>query len=194
MRLFGNAQRTVMVTAMCPEARAADVGPALEATARTARWSRSPADADPLAGLPYRVEPPGLQLAQRMGAVLAFTRDGRMPVADPADPIWVVGRSHSAVGIDDPSAFARRRLQQTATVKGATVQDEREVSIDGLPGIELIASATDAQTGAPVTVHQVLLVDAQGQAYYLLQGIVGAGQAARDVELFRAAAQTFRRR
>ena len=186
--LFGDEAETLMIVATFPASAAAALSDPLKRAVLTARWDR---EAKPkiFEGLTFRIdETADLKISRRIANALMLTKDGKPGPVTPSDPLLVVGTSHSAVRIDDIQAFARRRVMQTAQVKDLRNRSEGPMTIDRLPGYEIVASAKDADSGASIVVYQAIVV--KDDVYYLVQGLVGAASSEKYVPEFRRVANS----
>jgi hypothetical protein len=73
----------------------------------------------------------------------------------PGEPFVIVARSTAEVAISDLAAYSKKRLAETAKIAGISVEHETESVIGGMPGYELVASAT-AEGSTKVAVYQAL--------------------------------------
>jgi len=181
--LAGSADTTVMLTATAPSTVAEELEPIFRRCLLAARWEPQRV-VDPLAGLGFAVsESADLKVASSMmGAAILLTKDGVKTTASPGDPFVIVGRSTAEVAISDLAAYSKKRLTGTIQIADIKVEQESEHVIAGMPGYELVASAT-AEGSTPVVVYQALAYD--GQQYFLIQGRVGVGEKDRYLEQFR---------
>ncbi len=189
--LRGNKDRSVMITATFREELKDSVSEKLRNAVLGTRWFAETLS-DPRAGLPFALEEhEALRVARRMGNMLIFTKSRTVPAAA-GEPRFFAGLSiGGAVPNEGRESFVKSRAKQTATLKEIEIGPVREVTIDGLPGFELEASAKDAGTGAPTILYQVMLFDDNG--YVLMQGMVATSQAGEYPKVFRAMARSFRR-
>jgi hypothetical protein len=194
---FGDEKQTFLITATFPEART-ELSPRMKASVLSVRREKTPvgtsAPTDPGAGIPYTLTSSDkLKLAGTMGKALFYTRDGAIPIKSPGDPIFVVAPSMGdAAPLGDRKEIALQRLQQTKVTKDISVTTNEPVTIDGLSGYEITATATDAKTNGPLTVYQVMLFDEK--SYILMQGMVETPQGEAYLAEFKAAARTFKRK
>jgi hypothetical protein len=168
--VFGNAKKTTLVTATYPKAEAADLSALLKACVLSAKPDDGPAE-DPAANLPFELgASKKLQRATAVARALAFTKDGKLPVAAPEDPMFIAASSLGA-SYQATRETAERRIRQTAGAKDLNIQSTAAITIDGLQGFETLATATEEKSGAPLAIYQVMLFSDDG--YLLLQGLVG---------------------
>jgi hypothetical protein len=103
----------------------------------------------------------------------------------------MVAPSLGAVPIDDRKTFATRRLSGYPGTDIIAIKSINEISIDNLPGWEIVANGQDKATKVPLALHQVVLFPKEG-GYILTIGIVAEKQAQAYLPKFRAMALTYR--
>ena len=191
MILFGDQANTVMVVATYPQALAASLSEPMKQSVLSARWDPSQS-VGLFDGLTFRVaESDTLKFARRISNMIMLTEGGHQEQVGPSEPFAVVGTSLHQVAIADVETFSKQRLAQTTEITGLTNLQGRAITVDGLPAYELTAEANDLQSGTPLSVYQ--LVAAEGQAYFLIQGLVGRAKGQRFLPEFRAIASSLRR-
>lgn len=166
---FGDESRSVSVVATVKQALQDQVKNAAVTSIMSARIQTN-ATADQFAGLNFAVqarEP--YKLAKRLQNTLLFTHKGQIPGPSPTSPLFVVGSSPGLPKITDQEAFAKNRAKQTETLTDINIYQSAKIALDELPGIQLMATATDTQTKTPMLLYQVILFDKD--RYYLVQGI-----------------------
>jgi hypothetical protein len=188
---YGDEGQTTMIASMCPT----DIDPKMAERLRkvvvNAKRIEAARPTTP-AELGFALTPSEkLAPAPTTAKQLLFTKDGTFPKGSPADPVFVAGPSLERVAVEDQQQFALMRALQSQHTTVGVVESHEPVTIDGLSGFELIAPATDAESGTPLVLYQVMLF--QEGKYYLMQGLVGAE--ARDTYLpeFKAMARSFKR-
>ncbi|WP_310426311.1 hypothetical protein [Chamaesiphon sp. VAR_48_metabat_135_sub] len=188
---FGNDKETKMVTATFPKTRTAKLSASLKSVVLTAKNDTTP---PPTLGsdLGFKIVASNkVKLARSMGKMLLYTKDGTIPAKSPEDPIFIVAPSFSQITISDKQEFATRRLSQTSSIKINSVTTTDTITIDGLDGYEIFASAQDIATGTPVVIYQVMLFD--DRSYTLIQGIVGTKVRDEYLPEFKAMARSFKK-
>ncbi len=194
--VFGNEQSTTIVVATFLDENATKIGEPLKKVllAVSPRLSTSPAAY--ISSPPFTVTAvAGLSSVKKMsevGKALAFTKDGNIPTAAPTDPLFIVAPSLGDVPIADQKSFATRRLSGYPQLEITKIKSSNAVSIDNLPGWEIVANVRDRQTKLPLTLYQVVLFKQGG--YALMTGIVGDKQAQIYLPKFKSMALTFRAR
>jgi hypothetical protein len=190
--VFGDEQSTSVVVATFLEEYAAKLSEPLKKVVLGVSPSGS---ATTVSSLPFTVTAvEGLSLVQKvsgMGKVAVFTKDGNMPLTSPNDPLFMVAPSLGAVPIDDRKSFATRRLSGYPDTDIVAIKSTNEISIDNLPGFEIVANGQDRKTKVPLVLHQVVLFPKEG-GYILTIGIVAEKQAKVYLPKFREMALTFK--
>lgn len=189
--IFGSEQRSNMVTATFPKAHAAQLSERLKASVLSARpTGQAP---DPAARLPFIMGGSSkLQISPSISNAFTFTRDGKIPIQSPADPLFIATQALGKVDIPNRREFSLQRLQQTANISGLTVQSTSAITIDGLSGFETLARARDTKTGTPLIVYQTILFPED--SYFIIQGQVGQALPGDFISEFKALARSLKRR
>lgn len=191
MLVGGDSNVTIMIVATYPKGADAQLGPAMRASVLSASWTGN-ARPDPFDGLLFRVEPSAtLKLGGRVSNMLMLTESGGTTAKSPDEAVYIVGNSIGQGQIGDLPAFSERRLKQTKRMSGFRNLAGTPVTVDGLPGYELLADATDATTGQTMKLYLAIVPD--GGGYYIMQGYVPLGRAQEMVPEFRRITATFRR-
>lgn len=139
----------------------------------------------------FHVDVAGLKLAHRISRTEMYTADGKPEQASPGAPLFLAGPSIAKVAPVDRHAYFQQRLRQTAHTTILEVTPPAALVVDGLPGFESVATATDTSSGTPMTVYHLMLF--AEDHYFIIQGLVGREQAAVYLERFKQAARSFRR-
>lgn len=191
MLVGGDDTRTVMIVATFPQTAADALSVPVVRSLLTASWGPESAS-DVFEGLLYRVSPsPRLKIAGRMANALALNETGSMTPSDPDQAIYIVGNSLGKIDVVDLKALSERRARQTDIAKDVRNMVWSTNQLDGLEAYEIVADGTDAKSGKPIKVYQVLA--SNGSGYFLIQGIVLAERATEMLEEFRRVTATFRR-
>ncbi|MFN3649918.1 MAG: hypothetical protein ACK47B_10065 [Armatimonadota bacterium] len=166
--MFGDEQKTLIVSASFPVAQAEKLSAPLKASVLSAKLEGEPT-AD---GAAFTLSPaPGLKPVPGLGTTLLFNRTGTLQAAAPTDPLFVAAESLGKVSIDDRRAYAVARLEQTAQTDKLKIRSTKPIQIEGMDGFESVAEAKDPKSGASVFLYQVMLFRDGG--YLLMQGIAG---------------------
>jgi hypothetical protein len=157
----------------------------------TASWGAESAP-DVFEGLLYRVTPsPRLKIAGRMGNGLALNETGSMSPSEPDQAIYIVANSLGKVDVADLKALSEHSARHIDHVKDLRNMIWSTTQLDGVQAYEIVADGTDARSGKPIKMYQVLA--SNGSGYFLIQGFVLAERASEMVEEFRRVTATFRR-
>jgi hypothetical protein len=145
---------------------------------------------DPAAALRFTISPaPPLRFAGVMMNSALYNTSGTFPSADPDEPYLIVAPSLGEADTSDLGALAREQLRQ-AEVTDVVTQDPADVTIAGLPGIELTGTAKGPTGGAEVFVYEVLLVD--GAEVVTMIGICPIERRAECPAAFEQTTRTYR--
>jgi hypothetical protein len=190
--VFGDDTHIVMINAMCPETHKGTLADPLRQAALSVKYDRDQAP-DPDEGLPFTLTHQGkLKRAGRITRTLMYTLSGEIPIPSPESPLFAVAKSISSVfSTADAKTLAEQRLHQMATVSHISIQTSTPITIDGLQGYEIEATANHLQSGVPLAVYQVMLFD--GGTYILMQGKVGTSGREEFLPEFKALAKSLRR-
>ena len=186
LAVFGNENETVILSASFPERLAERLALPLKDSLLTSGWNPR-ARVQLQAGLPFAVpETEGLRVLRRVGGMLMMADPARADSPSPTDPMLVVGEAVAGRSIDDPAAFSRERLRQFDRVRDLRDLSGTALEVDERGAYELTATGDDVYGGGPLRVYQ--LVVPAGRSYTLVQGLVGADEAAVYLPRFRQVA------
>jgi hypothetical protein len=190
--MFGDDQKTTMVTATFPKAQE----PALSARLKSAVLSLRPDRATtpvPGADLPFTLAASEkLKISPGISRTLAYTKDGVFMIKSPDDPLFVATSSIGEAIVGDRQKFAEQRVLGTVHTKQIKVKSNDRITIDGLDGFESLAEADEDLSGTALVLYQVILFD-EG-SYILMQGHVGANRRDDFLPEFKAIARSLRRK
>lgn len=186
--VFGNETETKFITATFPQTKAGKLSPILKSVLLNAKNDRtSPAPASHVSfGI---TESNKVKLTRSIDRTLMYTKDGKIPLKSPEDPLFIVAPSLSELTIADKKEFATRRLSQTKSIKIDSITTTAPITIDGIDGYEIIADAKDLTSDTPITIYQVMLFD--NPSYILMQGFVGTKVVDEYLPEFKAMARSF---
>lgn len=188
----GDEFQTQMVTATFPTSKSEELSEAMRAVVLSATPSSTIGETP---SLPFEVGTvDGLANVKRtaaMGKMVAFTKDGRIPAAQPTDPLFIIAPSLGNVQVDDQRAFAVGRLNQTAHTKIDSIVRISSISIARMEGIEVEAVGRDRESEKKLVVYQVMLFPKEG-GYILMTGLVGHNESGDYPSKFKSLARTYR--
>ncbi len=188
--VFGDAEATSMVTATFPDQHAETLTAELRKSLLSVVAIEMKA-----AALPFQVTVAAglvrVQSAAGMGKMAIYTKNGKIPNESPSDPLMVVGLSMGDIPIEDQKKFAIKRIYQTAHTDIETISSLKQVEIDGLPGHEIVAQATDEDSATELVAYQVILYPPQG-GYVLMQGLAGETVGDEYLAKFRKMANSYK--
>jgi len=188
---LGEADGSVMIAASTSGALADRLGATLRHTLLSARWN--PVEIfEPFAGLGFTLTEAGsLKISDRLPSMISFTRGGDRGALEPDDPLLLAGSFTAPIDATDLDDFARQRLDEIAELEAQDVVSKQELTLAGLRAHELVVTARDRRSGAPIAIYQLVLVD--GNRFFLVQGLVGEEHAEEFMPQFREIAHSFHR-
>lgn len=184
---------TVIVTANVPKA-SLDAGEAtaaeFEAILTSTRVADTAAAEKVLFTLGYLG--PFKRAGALAGAATLYTLDGVLTpgTPDPSGALFVVAPSLDERPVGDLDTFARRALEGTSGFTDVVLTSSRALTVAGLRGVELTATAKDARENSAHAVYQVVLVLADG-GYVRLLGQSSVAQFATLLPEFRKMAESY---
>lgn len=186
--VFGDARHTVMVNGILPETLEDRMSLVLLFAVESVReGSEKP---DPLAELPFKVEIVApLEFACVLSGAAMFSTGGRVPLARPGDPMFIVAPSVGVGAVTDRRAAVRKLLDGIAELTGLTPIETIGVKIDGLPGMVTRARAKHAKTGEVLTIYHAVLFREKG--YYRMLGRVRMSMEDELVPVFEKMVRSF---
>jgi hypothetical protein len=131
-------------------------------------------------------------VARRFGDQVIYTIGGKFPTSSDADPILVASTIFTAVGEDQYSDFAVKRIQETATLRNIRLRTQQPVSFTAGSGMELIADALGESSNRPMVIYQVTVHSAKSGSV-IIQGLLPAEDEPQIVPLFARAARSLNR-
>lgn len=189
---FGNDSKSWTVTGIYPQPMESEFAKEIVMSVLSTRLidlenEKTVTDVDFSLDAPSLINTPGWT------KTVAFTKDGIYPLKKTTDPFFIATPSINSVSIPSgkESAFAINNLRPTPTTVIDDVFINREVSIDGLFGIELMALGADAATNTPQLIYMTMLFD-DGH-YYTMKGFVGQDVDEDYTTEFGAIARSFKR-
>lgn len=186
----GTSTATAMVTAQRPEAARGTIpDEAIEAALRTIIL-RAPAGVDDqMAARPFRIgDLARLRVVRAIaGSSLLLTEGPKDVVKDGSQPLVIVASSLGTVAPDgDRAALARRALSQLKQIRDVEIGDAVREAAGPVEWVRHEGTATDASTGQPVRVVQVM--GFEGAGYVRVIGLGRASDAALSQKARRLAA------
>jgi hypothetical protein len=165
--VFGTEKETIIINGAFPK-EFEELGPEIKKAMLSIYYEREKI-LDPFENLDFSVDPKGtkLKFAGNVSGSLLFTVDAQIPTLSDDKTNLIVAKSISAINPDDKKAFAINRFKQTPlTVE--KIEYTQEISIDDLPGYEILAEGKDNKTGEIQSIYQVILFT--DTVYYMLLG------------------------
>jgi hypothetical protein len=192
--IFPQSGQTVMLTANIPAA-ALTSGLAstreIEDIFRSAKVMPEAREAPVLFRLDYKgpFEEDLSLLGTTKGYRLKSARS-RAPV-DGAQPLFLVAPSLTVGPVANLGILANRLFQSIEQVLDKVIVTEGDLTAGGLNGIEIVGSGSDAKTGEPLLVYQVVLEAPHG-GYFRLVGLSRESERQTYLTEFRKMTASFR--
>jgi hypothetical protein len=195
MLIFGDQQRTYLITANFPATDTEELSKQLRACLMSAEIDEKKA-VDPFAGLRFTVTPTaGWKFAQSMLDALIFTPSGTLPKKpDPDEGAFIVVNSINPSQPGDRKRFAEKRFFKLNVGKELAIESNEPVEVDGMPGYEIVGAAKDDPTGTPICVYAAMLFEPNGEHYALMTGTVSARKREQALPEFKAMARSYKQK
>ena len=187
---FGSDKETILLNGACPK-NLEEIGKLIKASILTAVY-----DADkkinPFETVDFEldVSKSKLRFAKSMSNSLIFTADGELPTKSEDKITLIATKSFTEIDIQDKKLFALNRLKQMP-IELEKIQATTEITIDGVSGYEMIASAKDKKTGDSEKIYQVILFS--DKLYYLLFGSTN-DKSEKNINELKQVVRTFKRK
>jgi hypothetical protein len=186
---------TAMITANIPQ-RAVDdktvTRQQVERALATATVQAEPARGEQLFSLSYLG--PFKETVSFAGTTKGYNLTGMIPEPGTAqakkDPLFIVAPSVDKTPILDVKRSAQNSFRSLGGLADHKVTGEREITIAGLKGHEVVGEAKDPKAGGQTGVFLVLL-PVQGGGYYLMAGTVASAEMAKYLPEFQKIASSF---
>jgi len=129
-----------------------------------------------------------------LGTSKAYNLTGQIPEMGKAkptlEPIFVVSPSVDKTQLLDLKSAAQNSFRSIGGLSAHAVQSEKDVTIGGLKGYEIVGEGKDAKTGTQAGVYIVLLSGEAG-GYYILAGTAPAAEMPNYLSEFQKIATGF---
>lgn len=189
--IMGNETGTLIVTATFLKQDEALFSAVMKEAVLSTQWNVNETK-NLFDGLDFRISHiNSFEVKERMGHNILLKSSKEIPDATHYPAFFVIGLSFSEqLFIQDLTVFAKKRLFQTEQVKDLWIEQEKEITLDGLKGIELIATGKHVKFPHILTLYQVVLLDKAG--YVLMQGIMEEKEKNQRLSLFQKVAYSFK--
>ena len=140
----------------------------------------------------FRLESDTLKPTAGWTKSLVFTKEGIFPQKNPTDPFFraVPSVENRQVSEEYRKNFAIVNAIPSNDFEVIKAHSVLSVTLDDLPGYEIVALANDRATGTRVLLYSVVLF--KPGSYIKMHGWVGSDQSATYLKEFREIAQSFR--
>jgi thiol-disulfide isomerase/thioredoxin len=135
--------------------------------------------------------PAGLRVAQAKSNLVVLTPTGTLNEKPSDDPLYIAGSAYAKTAITDRKQFALERLRATGSLTAIAVRETKEIRVNDLPCLEIVAEGTDTDINKTVLVYQAMVF--ADNRYYVVQGFGRPAERDRLLGMFRTATASFRR-
>lgn len=192
--MFGDDTFSEIVTATFPSTKAKELSEIMKSAVLTTAFDSGAAEPVEQKDLGFELsDVPGLKLASRIQNALVFTETGQLPdkKLDYTPSAFVAAQSFSLTKlvIDDRAAYARQRLEKSPEIDGPEIFSESDLSIAGMPGREILATAK-SKAKENLFIYQVMLFSDKG--YYIMRGDCQTKFRNTQEPIFRQITKTFK--
>ena len=189
---LGDQSETAIITATFPKELEKELSTALRDSVLTVKWDRAK-KLDQLAGLNFSIQSsPPLQFADRRGELVTYAVGGKTPGASFRDPVFMAGRVHPRGEVGDRKKYSELQITQVPQHQNLRIETSEAITIDGLDGYEIIATAKHRDTGVPILSYQVMLFD--GRTIYMMAGVFASEMRHQYLDSFKQMARSFKRK
>lgn len=194
--IFPAKGMTVMLTVNVPEAAltsGAVTGTEIERIFRSATVMADAMEAPALFRLDYLGSfEEDLSL---LGTTKGYRLNGRGTGAQDGDdaklrPLFLVAPSLNQAPIPNLTLFGERAFQTIEQVQEKRIEQQRDVEVAGMKGVEVIGNGIDAKSGEPAIVYQLVL-EARHGGYFRLVGLAPAVERDKYLPEFSKIARSF---
>lgn len=187
---FGTEKETILINGACPK-NLEQIG-ALIKTSILSVFYDADKKINPFETVDFEldVSRSTLRFAKSMSNSLIFTVDGEVPTISMDKITLIATKSFTEIDIKDKKLFALNRLKEMP-IDLEKVETTLEITIDGVLGYEVMASAKDKKTGDPVKIYQVILFS--DKLYYLLVGSTN-DKTVKGINELKQVVKTFKRK
>lgn len=165
--ILGTEIETIMINGVFPE-NSKKIGSQIKKSMLSVLYDADK-NIDPFEAIDYSVDVSQTKLifAKSMSNSLIFTVDGQLPTNNADKTNLVIGKSFSPINTEDKKLFSINRIEQLP-IEIERIEYTNEISIDGLSGFEIFATAKSKSSGELENIYQVILfID---QYYYIFLG------------------------
>lgn len=185
---FGDDKKSILVNGIYPEKNKA-----IEAEIKTSllsiQYNENQKD-DPLAAVKFTIDVSGsgLHPAKYMMGSIIYTHDGKIPTQKPS---LLAGNSISKVVIENRKEYAIKRFKELQGGEMLTIKENNAVTIDKLPGFEIIANGKNKEQQDEL-IYQVMLFT-ENNDYFIIVGMAKENITG-NLTLFKKIATTFKQK
>lgn len=182
--VFGDRISSIAVSASYPKTMGAKIADKMLAALKSTRWLRL-ASEQLFTGLPFVADQSkDLVITQRNKNAIVMSNKNPVDPKKSLNPIIALSVGAAEKPLDAIATFSRQLLKMNRIKDDIEVLNQQAVSISGIQGFEIIATATDKITGKPLKIMQTVLY--QKHRYLLAQAMVEVIEAERYWPQFKA--------
>lgn len=187
---FGDTVHTVLLTGVFPKS-IGKVDSVIKASLLTAEYNKDMI-VNPLASCDYsiNIENWDYKFALVASGTFAYTLDGKLPTKSEGKEVFMVGNAISKVDFGNKKQYSLERFKKLPYAAKWTINSINEVSIDALPGYEIVAYENVAGQNMKL-IYFVMLFEKD--SYYLMNG-TAAMKMEDNLTIFKEIAGTFKRK
>ena len=137
-------------------------------------------------------EHPLLKCAKRSPRVSVYTANGLIPPGPTDDPVFIAGAEQGSGQVRDRGGFSEERLRHTGALEVLGIRERKEITVNNIPGYELVAEARDTDINKTLLVYQAVLFD--GTTCFVMQGFVRPAEEKTILPAFRTLASSLRKK
>ncbi len=158
---FGDENKSWFVTGVYPQDRQADFAKEVLNSMMSVKPIADFVFLEPGSDVDFTVSSASLQVTPGWTKAIVFTKDGVYPLKDPTNPCFKAAPSVEEVQVapEDRAKFALQKILPSPDINVEHIFIDREITVDGLPGRELMALANDLSTNTPILLYAAVLFD-----------------------------------
>lgn len=170
---FGDEKTSTFVTGDYPQELQDEFAKEVLRSIMSARLIPGSVAAEPGSDVDFTLSAPTLKVTPGWSKAIVYTKDGVYPLADPTDPCFKAAPAMEEYQVDaaERADFARQHLIPSPGIRIENIFIDRDITVDGLPGRELMALADDLSTNTPILLYAAVLFE--DDSFITLHGWAG---------------------
>lgn len=188
--VFGDTYHTVLLTGTFPKS-SEKADSIIKVSLLTVEYNKD-IIIDPLAscGFSINIENWGYKFAFVASGTFAYTLDGELPTKSEGKEVFMVGNSISNVAVGNKKEYSLKRFKMLPYASRWIIKSINEVSIDTLPGYEIVAY--ENVEGRDIKLIYFVMLFGKN-SYYLINA-TAATKMEDNLTIFKEIAGTFKRK